>query len=438
MENTSNFLALMSNLQYRYENSWKEKVTDTDELISNATALSSYKFGIWDKAIKDDNIEGNNISSKRYFAEDNNILFQTQEDNEKLNSKLSVYDMKKNSMKDITDKKDIFSVLDSMDGDNKADTITDKNGREVKKADFLNTEKKYAVKLVHDGFEVVGEEVVPEVPEDELPTTTTGDPHYDLNGKRAFDHQGTIGSEYLELDSDEMKMVSQRGKYSNKNDTTVITDESIELKGTDLTVVAHGNGNYEVNQKDAAGNNNVIMDQNGYKTADAETTLNKSGVTIGKAGKTLSVAFQNRKAVLNLNGSYIDDMTSAQTNDTGLKSQMAAIYDQNTEANQDGKITINGKEYKYNAAQQDMVYEEGHTSFNLDRKVRGTKVSDLIRSDLAKLDTDGTLDGFKTNADGTKTRLSLSQAYSSSSGYSAAEFNELIGDLMYSADSSYF
>lgn len=445
MENRLDYLlhGLKTNKEI-YEKKYNEAAsTSADEFVMFSNFTGGNAFTLWDKLYNDDGTDGNNISQDRYFAKDKDLLFQTKDDTDKLTNKISLYDLNKNEMKVLTEKSDVYSQLNTMDSDGKDDTLTDKNGKTVSKTNFLDAAKNYAIKLVNDGFEIIGgnenqQTTTPTNPTTPTtnPTTTKGDPHYDFNGQRSFDHQGTIGEEYLELDSDEMQMISKRGAY-DKN-ATVISDEAIELKGSGLTVVAHSDGKYEVNQLDANGNNNVIMDQSGYKTADAAKTMQNVGASVNMSGKTLTVTYQNRKSVLSIEKGYINDLTSAQSTDTGLKSQSAAVYDQNNEKNLDGTITIDGKQYNYDQNQQDMVAEKGHTSFNLNRLVNGKKVSDLIKNDIAKLDNDGTIDGYVTDADGTRKRISLSQAYSTSSGYSAAEFNELIGELIYSSDSIYF
>jgi|GEM_PF-4682590 len=432
MKNRLNeFNAIISATKSQYYLANNKNVSNADQLIEYAAHLSGGdEFEIWDNIYDNDDTVSNTLSENRYYANKNNILFQTESASKKLTGAISCYDITTGTMKNITDKAEIFDLLYSMKGC-KNDILTDSNSNKITKDKFINS--KLAVNLTKDGFVFTSKD-------DDIDTRASGDPHYYADDVHVFDFQGKNGGEYLELDSDEMKLISKRKSYSNG--ATVIVDESVELKGSNITVVAHKDGKYDVHYTDSDNKDIIIMNQDGAQVNNASEILANAGVSVNLSGINLSVNYKDRTADLQLGKGCINDLTSVKYGDTGIRSQVVGVYDSKTEGNTDGTVTIDGNVYFYDENQQDMVAENGHTGYNLDRVIttggKNITVRQAILNDLAKLDTDGTVDGWLTDIDRSKKRISLASAYNSSSGYTATEFDEFMAELLYTDDSKYF
>lgn len=171
-----------------------------------------------------------------------------------------------------------------------------------------------------------------------------GDPHFTMNGKQVFDFQGEDDKVYQYLDNKDVNIVS---KFNGDKNVTVVSDQNLNLKGTNIEVESHMNGTFEVYKTDEKGNRNQIGDQTNYKDAEIQNALKDKGVNLDFANNKLSVTYKNKTINQELAGGCINNSidNSLLINSTGLAGQLIGAMDTDGlldgiahfDANNDGK-----------------------------------------------------------------------------------------------------
>ena len=150
------FYSLMDSIKEQYKLSHYGKPKNTDELIAYADHLASRDaIPIWDDVLDEDRIIGNTLSKDRLLADGDNILFQTKADAENRTDGFLHFIMSENRLENMTERSEIFSLLDQMDKIKNDDILQDGFSHTVSRDAFMNNTG-IKVLLRTDKFELAG------------------------------------------------------------------------------------------------------------------------------------------------------------------------------------------------------------------------------------------------------------------------------------------
>lgn len=247
-------------------------VKNADDLVKEARDLGGDAFKIWDEVYDDDKKGGNHISGQRYFADGNNLLFQSQADSDGLTNAVSLYDVSTQKMKKITDKSEIIDLLDTMDAGKGDGSLTDKNGLKLSKEKILN-DPKLKIKLTEDGFEIVG--YVPPAPPPPPPPPKNRDPigFNTKDGKKVtfIDDENKNGhfdglEELAGIDNDFLDL-DQYSVLDSEGKKVITGDKLKEL----MVLVENPDGTSELVSAEEAGIKCIYLDNNKeFKVVDGK------------------------------------------------------------------------------------------------------------------------------------------------------------------------
>ena len=254
-----------------------------------------------------------------------------------------------------------------------------------------------------------------EVYNEDVTVQATGDPHFAVNGQQAFDFQGQNDGMYKMLDNSD---ISLNAKFAGGGEgtPTIIKDQNLSFKDSDINVVSHANGNFEILQ-----NGEKIADQTNYNT-DKEVIdlLKENDITITKEGNILTTKHAGRTLEQRLNGGNIDNTNDTlMKGDEGLLTQgIGAIDDDkdgttkmSVDVNKDG-VVDDKDTLTYSAKDQFMVHTECAAS---SCATITPEIEEAIKKDIAA--------GAKLG--------SVAKGFSADHGYDARQWNEYIGAKLY-------
>jgi|GEM_PF-5285532 len=180
-----------------------------------------------------------------------------------------------------------------------------------------------------------------------LDAMSWGDPHFDLNGKRAFDFIGKHNSEYKILDNSDVSINARfvDGKSEDAKNLeiagtdikTVIGDENITFKGTGINIVARNDKSFDVYK-----HGKKIADESNYK--DVADELEAAGIKINNSEKNktnyefINIEYKGRTISVGGTHGGIMNNVDLKEGDRGLQAQTAGALDQDDKKN-DGKTT---------------------------------------------------------------------------------------------------
>jgi len=256
----------------------------------------------------------------------------------------------------------------------------------------------------------------------DISSKAVGDPHFQIANKQAFDFQGKDGGLYKMLDN---KDISFNAKFSvaGEGHSKYITEQNLDFKKENVNIVSHAGGKFEIYQ-----DGKQIADQTNYKTDDKTSkVLKDAGIELDFSNNVLTTTYQKRVIKQSLNGANIDNTgDTLMKGDKGLLTQTIGALDTDLngetdsviDVNKDGKVD-NKDILKYDTANQYMIFTPASAT-------TCGQVSDEIKEKIEKDITAG------------KAKGSAVLGYSKDHGYSAQQWNEYLGQKLYSVTKDEF
>jgi hypothetical protein len=258
-----------------------------------------------------------------------------------------------------------------------------------------------------------------------LETGSWGDPHFTANGEQAFDFMGQKGETYKMLDNKDVSLTAKFGDFKKGDaNETVVTDQNLKFKDTNLNIVSHAGGKFEIYQ-----NGKKVADQTNLKDENVQKILKENKIDLTYENDTLTAKHGNRVISQKLidergDGSIDNVKDTLAESDTGLLTQTAGALDDNfdgkttmkTDVNKDGKIDDNDV-LTYNVGNQAMVHSE--------MLAKADPITDKVKAALEK--------DFATG----KSQGSLAKGFNASHGYTAAQWNEYVGAKQFAVTDKY-
>jgi hypothetical protein len=250
----------------------------------------------------------------------------------------------------------------------------------------------------------------------------SGDPHFNLAGKQSFDFQGENNGLYNMLDNDDISLIAKFANYGTGG-AKIMKDQDLEFKDEGINLVTHSNGSFEIfNYGEKIGN------QTNYNTdVNLINLLKENDISLSLQKNILTTVHGNRKISQQMNGSYMNNSNNTlMKGDNGLLSQVVGALDNNADGNTSGIIDVNkdGKidnndQLKYDLSNQSMVhtYCAGSKCETITAEVESKILNDFY----AGLAQGSAVKGFST-----------------AHGYSARQWNEYVGEKLFTVNSDNF
>jgi len=232
-----------------------------------------------------------------------------------------------------------------------------------------------------------------------------GDPHFTIEGQQAFDFQGNADEKYKMIDNSDINLTAKFGAYGNG--ATVVKEQDLKFKDEGIDLISHADGSFEILQ-----NGKEIADETSYnKDEKVMALLKKKDISITKEGNTIKTVHGNRILSQSCNGTEVDNINDTlMKGDKGLLTQTAGSIDDNN----DGETKLGDKTLKYDTKNQYMVHTD----------VSGSKCAPITEEIAAAIKKDLQA-GIKAG--------SPIKGYSTDHGYDARQWNEYVGEKLYSA-----
>lgn len=196
----------------------------------------------------------------------------------------------------------------------------------------------------------------------DIDSNSQGDPHFGLvneEGKRtqAFDFQGRNDTAYNMIENDDFTL---NADFNDAKDlgARIITDQNLTLKGTDVNIVSHQNGKFDIYH-----DGEKIGDQSNYQELADDARLEGIDISYDADNSNLlTVKHNDREIKQNLLGD-VRNATNVTSEDTGMLTQMIGALDDDgnlldstaeVDLNKDGEISDNEK-LNYNSGEQALV-----------------------------------------------------------------------------------
>lgn len=174
-----------------------------------------------------------------------------------------------------------------------------------------------------------------------------GDPHFaiNLNGEKlqCFDIQGRNNTVYNLIDSNEFILNSTFSDAIDAN-ARVITDQNLTLKDSDINIVTHANGNFEILK-----NGQQIGNQTNYD----QLNLTDKGIGLEYSLTNLKITYKNREITQDFNKNHINNNFNPKYGDKGILTQLIGAHD--NDEDKDGNTVINGNNFNYDSFNQLLV-----------------------------------------------------------------------------------